>query len=85
MLDHLDDLEADFRAIYHVSDMLALPACQFVRLAQRLPHYQGAMRATVESEARRRQDTYGTATVVPLAAGAMPSELEGMIDYSAAE
>jgi hypothetical protein len=65
--------------------MLALPACQFVRLAQRLPNYQGTMRAVVESEARRRQDTYGTATIVPLTAGAMPSELEGMIEFSTAE
>lgn len=64
--------------------MLALPACKFVRLARRLPNYQGAMRAVVEAEARRRQTTYGTTNVVPLTPGTMPPELEGMIEFSAA-
>lgn len=65
-MEHLDDLESDFSAIHGVRDMLALPAPQFFRMAERMPHYKGVMRNFVEQEAHRRREHIGTAEVIAL-------------------
>jgi hypothetical protein len=77
-LDHLDDLESDFSAIHGVRNMLALPAPQFFRMAERMPAYQGMMRSVVEREAHRRQEHIGTAEVVPLTPEMARSDLTGI-------
>lgn len=42
------DLEADFARFYGELDPLTLPGPRFLRLASRLPAYDGVMRARVE-------------------------------------
>jgi hypothetical protein len=44
VLAHLDDLQSDFSAIHRIDDMYALDGPTFMRLAFRLPVYQGVMR-----------------------------------------
>jgi predicted phage tail protein len=47
----MDDLRADFRAIYHITeDIENLEAIQFQRFAYRTPAYKGVMRAKIEKE-----------------------------------
>jgi hypothetical protein len=84
VLHHLDDLESDFSAIHGISDMLAMPAPRFFRMAERLPAYRGMMRTVVENEAHRRRERFGTAEVTPLTpdmARGTPG-LEGLFDHS---
>lgn len=51
MLDHLADLEADFRAIYRIDDMRSLSGPRFFRLAWRVAAYSGVMAARVNAQA----------------------------------
>jgi hypothetical protein len=44
VLAHLADLESDFSAIHRIDDMYALDGPTFMRMAFRLPVYQGVMR-----------------------------------------
>lgn len=52
MLDHQRDLQADFRAFYHLSphEALALPGPEYLALAYRAPAYGGAMTARIQRE-----------------------------------
>lgn len=57
-MDYLDDVDADFRAFYHIDLGLRggnihanLSGARFVALAQRVVHYPGVMRSRVEQEA----------------------------------
>jgi len=45
ILDHLDDLDADFRVFYRIDDIEALSGPQFLALALRVFAYQGVMAA----------------------------------------
>lgn len=45
---HVHDLVADFAALYGEPDMLALPSRRWLRMASRLPAYDGVMRARIE-------------------------------------
>jgi hypothetical protein len=56
VLDHLDDLDADFRVFYRVDDIEALPGPRFLALALRVFAYQGVMAA----RAGEQQETTGT-------------------------
>jgi hypothetical protein len=66
--DYLEDLDADFRALYGIDDPWLMPAWQFCNLAMRVFFYQGAMtfRATEQSEeaqpgvGRQAMDTLGS-------------------------
>lgn len=51
VLDHLDDLDADFLAIYHI-DLYGqeISARRYFALAQRLTAYTGVLAARVEAE-----------------------------------
>lgn len=49
VLDYLDDLESDFSVLHRVDDMYGIPGPRFLRLAVRLPAYDGLMRARAES------------------------------------
>jgi hypothetical protein len=60
VLDHRRDLEADFRAIYHLSprEALALPGPEYLALAYRVSAYQGVMNhrmAEAADKAKPRQ------------------------------
>lgn len=63
MLDYLDDLEADFLAIYRVENMMQLPSAKFFRLAERLPAFKGVMQARVmEQNEEVKKVTEATST-----------------------
>jgi hypothetical protein len=87
VLDHLDDLRADFRAIYHITeDIEELEAIQFQRFAYRATAYRGIMRARAENdEEQKQQHKQGgeETNEVPGNTGALrlsPS-LAGVIDF----
>lgn len=57
VLDHLDDLDADFLAVYGIDlEQADVSARRYFALAQRLPAYQGVMAARYEEE-REQQDS----------------------------
>lgn len=61
MFHHLDDLEADFRAVYRLTpaEALELDGPQFLALAYRLTAYPGVLQVRVQEEAEHeapRQD-----------------------------
>lgn len=60
MLDHLDDLDADFRVFYRVDDMEALPGPRFLALAVRVFAYQGVMAARATAQQDKGMTTHGT-------------------------
>jgi hypothetical protein len=45
ILDHLDDLDADFRVFYRIDDIESLTGPRFMALALRVFAYQGVMSA----------------------------------------
>jgi hypothetical protein len=47
VLDYLDDIESDLSAVHRVDDIHTLTSERFFRLANRLVHYQGAVRDMV--------------------------------------
>lgn len=50
IVHYLDDVEADFLAIYRIEDPWSLPAPKFFALTWRLVHYQGSVQAMVMAE-----------------------------------
>lgn len=50
VLDYLDDLDADFRAIYGIQDFMTLPGPRFFKLACRVTAYEGCMAARVAQQ-----------------------------------
>lgn len=63
VLDHLDDLDADFLAIYGIDlEDTELSARRYFALAQRLPAYQGVMAARIEAEQEATQPDSNTPT-----------------------
>lgn len=101
MTDHLDDLESDFSAIHGIhfdadrEDFGSLSAARFFRLAERMPAYEGFMRAIVMSEETRRRKRLGATdgqevNVIDLtpemaagmqAPGGAATGLEGLIEF----
>lgn len=56
VLDHLDDLDADFLAIYGIDlEDQEIGAPRYFALAHRLPAYQGVMAARIEEEREQQQ------------------------------
>lgn len=49
VLDHLDDLDADFRVFYRIDDFEELSGPRFLALAVRAAAYQGVMAARVSA------------------------------------
>jgi hypothetical protein len=47
IVGYLDDIRADFFAIYHIPDWEALEGSLFVSLAERLPMYEGALQGRI--------------------------------------
>lgn len=55
VIDHLDDLEADFRVFYRIDDFETLSGPQFFKLAYRVAAYSGVMAARVAAEMERER------------------------------
>jgi hypothetical protein len=63
VLDHLDDLDADFLAIYGIDlEQADVSARRYFALAQRLPAYQGVMAARYEEAREEQQAPSSTST-----------------------
>ncbi|GGW98678.1 hypothetical protein [Streptomyces chartreusis] len=61
VLDHEDDLDADFLAIYRIDlEQVDISARRYFALAHRLTAYQGVMAARVEAERERREPARST-------------------------
>jgi hypothetical protein len=50
VLDHMDDLDADFRVFYRIDDIEDLSGPRFLALALRVFAYQGVMAARVADQ-----------------------------------
>lgn len=93
MLDHLDDLESDFRVFHRIDDMYSIPGPLFFKLAFRIPAYGGVMRALVEAELAEEQgDSPGPgmqgqsdAREVPATPGALNYEFGDLIEVASAD
>jgi hypothetical protein len=58
ILDHLDDLDADFLAIYHIDlERDEISARRYFALAHRLPAYQGVLAARQDAERNEPRTT----------------------------
>lgn len=63
VLDHQDDLDADFLAIYHIDlDVDEITARRYFALAHRLTAYSGVMAARAEAEREEQRPTSTTPT-----------------------
>ncbi|MDX2550116.1 hypothetical protein QA860_08360 [Streptomyces stelliscabiei] len=63
VLDHEDDIDADFLAIYHIDlDADEITARRYFALAHRLTAYSGVMAARAEAEREEQQPTRTTPT-----------------------
>lgn len=51
MLDHIDNLAADFRVHYRVDDIMEMESASFFKAAYRVFAYKGVMRQFLENEA----------------------------------
>jgi hypothetical protein len=56
--NYLQDIRADFFAIYHIPDWEALDGPLFVSLAERLPMYEGALQGRIKLENAREDGSY---------------------------
>ena len=83
ILDHLDDLDADFRVFYRIDDIESLSGPRFMALAMRVFAYQGVMAARAAElqqdhtpmQAAQPQQQTGEQLVSPEAFAAMFPDL----------
>lgn len=74
VLDHLDDLDADFLAIYHIDlERQQISARRYFALAYRLPAYQGVLAARQDAE----RDQPSTPSATPTRTGSTPAPQRG--------
>lgn len=64
VLDHLEDLDADFLAFYRIDGIESLTGPRFLSLALRVFAYQGVMAARATAEQEARNPTRGALTAV---------------------
>jgi hypothetical protein len=50
ILDHIEDLQADFRVFFGIKNIENMEGPSFIALAPRVSAYQGVMRVHVENE-----------------------------------
>jgi hypothetical protein len=96
ILDLLDDVESDFSVFHGIEDPMSMEAPRFFRLAERLVHYDGAVRhsmalalheareaGVVEPEPRRELDEGSPARLEALAASSEAGHRQGFpaIEY----
>lgn len=77
--DHMRDVIADFRAVYHLGwrDALALPGPELMALAYRLPVYPGAVAARAAEQARQSHVPPGARVVESTSAALMRDPVLG--------
>jgi hypothetical protein len=77
VLDHLDDIDADFLAIYHIDlREQEVPAPRYFALAHRLTAYQGVMAARAD-EARESSPSTDRTTPTRTSSTAEPTRRGG--------
>lgn len=54
---YIDDIRADFFAIYHIMDWDYLDGPLFISLVERLPLYEGALQARIKLESNMNEGT----------------------------
>lgn len=64
IVNYLQDIRADFFAIYHIPDWETLDGPLFVSLAERLPLYEGALQGRIKIESSESGGTGYEATNV---------------------
>lgn len=80
VLDHLDDLDADFLAIYHLDlDHDDIPARRYFVLAQRLTAYTGVMAARAEAEREDQQRPAPGSTSTRTSSTSAPASADGEV------
>ncbi len=62
VLDYVEDIASDMSVFHRIDDADAMPAPLYFERAERLPAYQGVMRARLSSEA---QEAGGTPAATP--------------------
>lgn len=62
LVNYLEDIRADFFAIYHIPDWDYLEGPLFISLVERLPLYEGALQARIRLE-NTDEDIYRSSTV----------------------
>lgn len=79
ILDHLDDLDADFLAIYRIDlERDEITARRYFALAQRLPAYQGVMAARLDEQREEQPSSTPTRT----SSTPMPAQGDGTTELS---
>jgi hypothetical protein len=73
----LDDVESDMSAFHRVDDIRQLPGPRFIRFAERLPHYSGAVRATLVRMSEAEPAKEEQAVITAAEAATLPT-LPGM-------
>lgn len=79
MLRHLGDVESDLSAFHRIDDIWSMNGPRFFRLAERLPAYQGAIRARAEHQAMQENKRHGgqRREVIPVGGGEL-GKIEGL-------
>lgn len=55
LTSYMDDIRADFFAIYHISDWESLDGPLFISLAERLVFYEGALQGRIKTESSENE------------------------------
>lgn len=58
-MDHVEDLQADFRVHYRIDNIFNMESASFFSLALRVFAYKGVMRARAEAEEAERSQKKG--------------------------
>lgn len=81
MLDYLEDIESDFNVFHRIDDIYSLPSRRFFSLVERLVAYPGVLRARLETEIQKHQQTRDPNTrTVSGDAASLQSELGDLIE-----
>lgn len=81
VLVYLDEVESDLSVFHRIDDIRAVPSSRFYRLAEQLPHYDGAVRHVLTAavaEAQQPQQQRGPLRAVP---DISPSTLQAISDH----
>lgn len=68
MLHALHDVESDLSRFHRIDDMYAMASPRFFRFANRLVHYEGAVRAAMIRHAETLQEQQTVTSAVPATA-----------------
>jgi hypothetical protein len=90
VVDYLDDLEADFLAIYRIDDPMVLSGPRFFKLAHRVGAYNGVITLLFQQEAERQPGATSQASgsdrvQVDSTSTALATALPGVFDFQTVE